>query len=94
MKLETILRQAKLKPEIVDYAGNEVDWNAAIENDFCDLDLSGSFYGGSCFKVSLYVQGEFARMLTEDECALLDTEVENAVDRASDSIMRERMARA
>jgi len=89
MKLKTILKEAKLKPEIVNFAGDEHDWIATIENDFTDLDLSGRWLG-SCFEVSLHVAGEFARMLTEDECALLDTEVENAVDRASDAIMRER----
>ena len=91
MNLMTILRETTIEPEISDYDDVDYEWIASIDNDFADLDLKGRFFKGSCYNVDLIVNNVVARRLTEDECALLDGEVENAVEAAQDAIMREQM---
>ena len=93
MNLMTILRETMIEPEISDYDDVDYEWIASIRNDFADLDLKGKFYKSSCYNVDLIVNNVVARRLTGDECALLDGEVENAVEAAQDAILREQMWR-
>jgi hypothetical protein len=86
-------RETPIQAEISDYDDVDYEWIASVDNDFADLDLKGRFFKGSCYNVDLIVNNVFARRLTEDECALLDGEVENAVEAAQDAILRERMWR-